>query len=258
MAGSFFATCACRISGISPSMSPRTASRGPAIHEYSGPYLRDVVTLNQDLRNFRVFGPDETMSNGLGALLEVTPRQWQGETRPHDEALAHQRSRARFDVERASMPGLARRLSAHRATRGVQLLRGLHPHHRFDVQPARQVAEGRESPALAPADRVAQLSSRVACLAPGPQRLLAPGSGFIDHVVNKKADVVRVYLPPDANCLLSVMDHCLRSRHYVNVVIAGKHPAPQWLSMSAAEGIAPTASASGSGRATTRAANPMW
>jgi xylulose-5-phosphate/fructose-6-phosphate phosphoketolase len=59
--------------------------------------------------------------------------------------------------------------------------------------------------------------------------------GFIDHVVNKKADVVRVYLPPDANCLLSVMDHCLRSRHYVNVVIAGKHPAPQWLSMSAAE-----------------------
>ena len=58
--------------------------------------------------------------------------------------------------------------------------------------------------------------------------------GFIDHVVNKKAEVVRVYLPPDANCLLSVMDHCLRSRHYVNVVIAGKHPAPQWLTMDAA------------------------
>ena len=59
--------------------------------------------------------------------------------------------------------------------------------------------------------------------------------GFIDHVVNKKAEIVRVYLPPDANCLLSVMDHCLRSRHYVNVVIAGKHPAPQWLTMDAAE-----------------------
>ena len=58
--------------------------------------------------------------------------------------------------------------------------------------------------------------------------------GFIDHVVNKKAEIVRVYLPPDANCLLSVMDHCLRSRHYVNVVVAGKHPAPQWLSMDAA------------------------
>ena len=58
--------------------------------------------------------------------------------------------------------------------------------------------------------------------------------GFIDHVVNKKAEIVRVYLPPDANCLLSVMDHCLRSRHYVNVVVAGKHPAPQWLAMDAA------------------------
>ena len=58
--------------------------------------------------------------------------------------------------------------------------------------------------------------------------------GFIDHVVNKKAEVVRVYLPPDANCLLSVMDHCLRSRHYVNIVVAGKHPAPQWLDMDAA------------------------
>ena len=58
--------------------------------------------------------------------------------------------------------------------------------------------------------------------------------GFLDHVVNKKAEIVRVYLPPDANCLLSVMDHCLRSRHYVNVVVAGKHPAPQWLSMDAA------------------------
>jgi phosphoketolase len=59
--------------------------------------------------------------------------------------------------------------------------------------------------------------------------------GFIDHVVNKKAEIVRVYLPPDANCLLSVMDHCLRSRHYVNVVVAGKHPAPQWLTMEAAD-----------------------
>jgi len=77
--------------------------------------------------------------------------------------------------------------------------------------------------------------------------------GFIDHVVNKKAEVVRVYLPPDANCLLSVMDHCLRSRHYVNVVIAGKHPAPQWLTMDAPSSTARKASASGRGRATTRA-----
>jgi xylulose-5-phosphate/fructose-6-phosphate phosphoketolase len=77
--------------------------------------------------------------------------------------------------------------------------------------------------------------------------------GFIDLATNKKAAVVRVYLPPDANCLLSVMDHCLRSRHYVNIVVAGKHPAPQWLAMDARRGTVPRASASGSGQATTKA-----
>jgi len=79
-----------------------------------------------------------------------------------------------------------------------------------------------------------KLSARLPCLAAGSQWLHAPGSGFLDHVVNKKADIVRVYLPPDANCLLSVFDHCLRSRHYVNVVVAGKHPLPQWLTMEEA------------------------
>ena len=77
---------------------------------------------------------------------------------------------------------------------------------------------------MAAPDRLAQLPADVARLAPGPQRLLPPGPGFIDHVVNKKAEVVRVYLPPDANCLLSVADHCLRSRDYVNVIVAGKQP----------------------------------
>ncbi len=84
-------------------------------------------------------------------------------------------------------------------------------------------------------NRLLELSTCLACLASGSQRLYPPVTlCFIDHVVNKKAEIVRVYLPPDANCLLSVMDHCLRSRHYVNVVIAGKHPAPQWLTMDAA------------------------
>ena len=82
--------------------------------------------------------------------------------------------------------------------------------------------------------------------------------GFIDHVVNKKADVVRVYLPPDANCLLSVTSHCLESRNYVNVVVAGKQPAPQWLDHGCRRSnIAPPALASGSGPATTTAASPM-
>jgi xylulose-5-phosphate/fructose-6-phosphate phosphoketolase len=77
---------------------------------------------------------------------------------------------------------------------------------------------------VARADRVAELPAHLARLAPGPQRLQHQDPGFIDHVVNKKAEVVRVYLPPDANCLLSVTDHCLRSRNYVNVIVAGKQP----------------------------------
>jgi xylulose-5-phosphate/fructose-6-phosphate phosphoketolase len=87
---------------------------------------------------------------------------------------------------------------------------------------------------LAPQDRVVELPARLPRLAAGPQRLHPPGSRFLDHVINKKADIVRVYLPPDANCLLSVFDHCLRSRNYVNVVVAGKHALPQWLTMDAA------------------------
>ena len=83
--------------------------------------------------------------------------------------------------------------------------------------------------------------------------------GFIDHVVNKKAEVVRVYLPPDANTLLSVTDHCLRSRNYVNVIVAGKQPAPQWLDHGCRRSsTAQRASASGSGRATIAAASPTW
>ena len=95
------------------------------------------------------------------------------------------------------------------------------------------VAEGVNASSGA-ADRLAQLSPVEPRLAAGPQRLLHQDPGFIDHVINKKAEVVRVYLPPDANCLLSVTDHCLRTRNYVNLVVAGKQPSPQWLSMDQA------------------------
>ncbi len=120
------------------------------------------------------------------------------------------------------------------------------------------MAEGHGAFAVATENRLAQLPARVACLASGScNGFTHQDPGFIDHVVNKKAEVVRVYLPPDANCLLSVMDHCLRSRHYVNVVIAGKHPAPQWLSMDAAvKHCAGRHRHLASGRATTRRAGP--
>ena len=87
---------------------------------------------------------------------------------------------------------------------------------------------------MAAEDRLAEHPAGLACPAQDHNGFTHQDPGFIDQVVNKKAEIVRVYLPPDANCLLSVMDHCLRSRHYVNVVIAGKHPAPQWLAMDAA------------------------
>ncbi|MEO8064597.1 MAG: phosphoketolase family protein [Pseudomonadota bacterium] len=199
-----------------------------------GPFLRDIATLNEAARNFRVFGPDETASNGLGALFEMTDRQWEGAARPDDDHLG--RSGRVLD----SM------LSEHQCQGWLEgyLLTGRHG--LFNCYEAfihvidsmfNQHAKWLKVTAQIPWRR--KLASLNYLLASHVWRQDHNGfshqdPGFIDHVVNKKADIVRVYLPPDSNCLLSVMDHCLRSRHYVNVVIAGKHPAPQWLSMEAA------------------------
>jgi len=196
-----------------------------------GPFLRDVATLNQELRNFRVFGPDETASNGLGALFEKTDRQWNAEFTANDDHLA--RTGRVLD----SM------LSEHQCEGWLEgyLLTGRHG--LFNCYEAfihvidsmfNQHAKWLKVTAQLPWRR--KLASLNYLLASHVWRQDHNGfshqdPGFIDHVVNKKADIVRVYLPPDANCLLSVMDHCLRSRHYVNVVIAGKHPSPQWLTM---------------------------
>ena len=106
-----------------------------------GKFLRDVIKLNQEQRNFRIFGPDETLSNRLGAVFEVTNRQWDARESKDDEFLARD-GRVLDDAQRASVRGLAGGLSADRTARAVQQLRGVHPHRRFDVQPARQVAEG--------------------------------------------------------------------------------------------------------------------
>jgi xylulose-5-phosphate/fructose-6-phosphate phosphoketolase len=207
---------------------------GPGDTRILGPFLRDVATLNQEMRNFRVFGPDETASNGLGALFEMTDRQWDAEAGTGDDHLA--RTGRVLD----SM------LSEHQCEGWLEgyLLTGRHG--LFNCYEAfihvidsmfNQHAKWLKVTAQLPWRR--KIASLNYLLASHVWRQDHNGfshqdPGFIDHVVNKKADVVRVYLPPDANCLLSVMDHCLRSRHYVNVVIAGKHPAPQWLTMSAA------------------------
>jgi xylulose-5-phosphate/fructose-6-phosphate phosphoketolase len=214
---------------------PSQGTMGAGDTRALGPFLREIVALNQDLRNFRVFGPDETMSNGLGALFEATARQWNAATTPADEHLA------------ATGRVLDSMLSEHQCEGWLEgyLLTGRHG--LFNCYEAfihiidsmfNQHAKWLKVTAKIPWRR--KIASLNYLLASHVWRQDHNGfshqdPGFIDHVVNKKADVVRVYLPPDANCLLSVMDHCLRSRHYVNVVIAGKHPAPQWLSMPAAE-----------------------
>jgi xylulose-5-phosphate/fructose-6-phosphate phosphoketolase len=198
-----------------------------------GAFIRDVVKWNAAENNFRVFGPDETASNGLGAVFEVTNRQWAADIEANDAFLA---------------PGgrVMEMLSEHQCEGWLEgyLLTGRHG--LFNCYEAfihiidsmfNQHAKWLKMSAEIPWRR--KIASLNYLLASHVWRQDHNGfshqdPGFIDHVVNKKAEVVRVYLPPDANCLLSVMDHCLRSHHYVNVVIAGKHPAPQWLSMEAA------------------------
>jgi xylulose-5-phosphate/fructose-6-phosphate phosphoketolase len=198
-----------------------------------GPFLRDVTKRNMEQRNFRVFGPDETISNGLGALFAVTSRQWDAATEPGDEFLA-------------PSGRVVEMLSEHQCEGWLEgyLLTGRHGVfncyeafiHIIDSMFNQHAKWLKVSAQLPWRRKIASLNYLLASHVwrQDHNGFTHQDPGFIDLVVNKKAEIVRVYLPPDANCLLSVMDHCLRSRHYVNVVIAGKHPAPQWLTMAAA------------------------
>ena len=197
------------------------------------PFLRDVAKMNAVQRNFRIFGPDETLSNGLERVFEVTNRQWEAPTAPNDQYLA----RAGQVVEM---------LSEHQCEGWLEgyLLTGRHGLfncyeafiHIVDSMFNQHAKWLKVTAGLPWRVKIASLNYLLSSHVwrQDHNGFTHQDPGFIDHVVNKKAEIVRVYLPPDANCLLSVMDHCLRSRHYVNVVIAGKHPAPQWLSMAAA------------------------
>ena len=199
-----------------------------------GEFLRDVVTANADRRNFRVFGPDETLSNFLGAIFEETGRQWNAETLAGDEFLA------------PAGRVLDSMLSEHQCEGWLEgyLLTGRHG--LFNCYEAfihivdsmfNQHAKWLKVTSQLPWRRnIASLNYLLTSHVwqQDHNGFTHQDPGFLDHVVNKKAGVVRVYLPPDANCLLSVMDHCLRSKHYVNVVVAGKRAMPQWLSMEAA------------------------
>jgi xylulose-5-phosphate/fructose-6-phosphate phosphoketolase len=198
-----------------------------------GRFLRDVMKLNQHPRIFRLFGPDEINSNRLGAVFEATERQWVAERIPGDDHLAPEGSVMEVLSEHQCQGWLEGYLLTGRHGVFTSYEAFVHIVDSMFNQHAKWLKVTREIPWRRPlASLNYLLSSHV--WRQDHNGFTHQDPGFIDHVVNKKAGIIRVYLPPDANCLLSVMDHCLRSRHYVNVVIAGKHPAPQWLTMDQA------------------------
>jgi xylulose-5-phosphate/fructose-6-phosphate phosphoketolase len=200
----------------------------------AGVFLRDVMKLNKESRNFRVFGPDETASNRLGALFEVTDRTWVAEITADDENLSPDGRVMEILSEHTCQGWLEGYLltgrhgffSTYEAF--AHIIDSMFNQHAKWLKVTRDEIPWRRS--IASLNYL--LSSHV--WRQDHNGFSHQDPGFIDHVVNKKAEVVRVYLPPDANTLLSVTDHCLRSRDYVNVIVAGKQPALQYLDMDAA------------------------
>jgi xylulose-5-phosphate/fructose-6-phosphate phosphoketolase len=196
-----------------------------------GRFLRDVMAGNAGAANFLVFGPDETASNRLDALFDVTGRRWMAETLPTDDEHLSPDGRVievlsehlcQGMLEGYLLTGRHGFFSCYEAF--IHIVDSMFNQHAKWLKTTRKLAWRRE---LASLNYL--LTSHV--WRQDHNGLSHQDPGFIDHAVNKKADTIRVYLPPDANCLLSVADHCLRSRHYINIIVAGKQPALQFLSM---------------------------
>ena len=198
-----------------------------------GSFLRDVMKLNADARNFRVVGPDETASNRLGALFEVTHRTWLAETLPEDEGLAPDGRVMEILSEHTCQGWLEGYLLTGRHGLFSCYEAFIHIVDSMFNQHAKWLKVCNEIPWRRPiASLNILLTSHV--WRQDHNGFSHQDPGFIDHVVNKKADIIRVYLPPDANTLLCITDRCLRSRNFVNVIVAGKQMQSQWLDMNAA------------------------
>src|SRR3954469_1253719 len=210
---------------------PRPATVTAEATRVLGAYLRDVMRSNAD--RFRLFGPDETESNRLGAVLEATERTWDAELRPTDEHLAPDgrvmevlsEPLCQGWLEGYLLTGRHGLFSCYEAF--IHIVDSMFNQHAKWLKVTRDLDWRRP---IASLNYV--LSSHV--WRQDHNGFSHQDPGFIDHVMNKKAEVIRVYLPPAANCLLSVGDHCLRSRHYVNVIVAGKQPALDYLTMDEA------------------------
>jgi xylulose-5-phosphate/fructose-6-phosphate phosphoketolase len=198
-----------------------------------GAFVRDVIRANADARNFRVFSPDETASNRWGALFEATDRCLVGETRADDDHVAHDGRVMEILSEHLCegwlegylLTGRHGFLSCYEAF--IHIVDSMFNQHAKWLKVSRQIPWRRPIASLN-----ILLTSHV--WRQDHNGFSHQDPGFIDHVVNKKAEIIRVYLPPDANSLLCVTDHCLRSRDKVNVIVAGKQPQAQWLSLDAA------------------------
>ncbi|MER3462814.1 MAG: phosphoketolase, partial [Armatimonadota bacterium] len=196
-----------------------------------GAYLRDVVRGNPD--RFRLFGPDETASNRLSAVFEATAKTWVAETQPDDDLLSPDGRVMEVLSEHLCQGWLEGYLLTGRHglfncyEAFIHIVDSMFNQHAKWLKVTRQIPWRRPIASLN-----YLLSSHV--WRQDHNGFSHQDPGFIDHVVNKKAEIIRVYLPPDANTLLSVADHCLRSRNYVNVIVAGKQPALNWLSMDEA------------------------
>lgn len=198
-----------------------------------GAFLRDIMQLNQTQKNFRVFGPDETASNRLGALFEVTDRTWMAQTLPEDDHLSPNGRVMEILSEHTCQGWLEGYLLSGRHGLFSCYEAFIHIIDSMFNQHAKWLKVSKEIPWRRPiASLNYLLTSHV--WRQDHNGFSHQDPGFIDHVVNKKAAFIRVYLPPDANCLLYITDRCLRSRDCVNVIVAGKQPQLQWLGMEAA------------------------
>jgi xylulose-5-phosphate/fructose-6-phosphate phosphoketolase len=195
-----------------------------------GGLIADAMRANAAYRNFRIFGPDETASNRLGEVFDVTDRTWEAEQLPTDQHLSTDgrvmevlsEHLCQGWLEGYLLTGRHGLFSCYEAF--IHIIDAMFNQHAKWLKVSREIPWRRPIPSLN-----YLLTSHV--WRQDHNGFSHQDPGFIDHVVNKKSEIVRVYLPPDANCLLSVADHCLRTRDYVNVIVAGKQPSPQWLGM---------------------------
>ena len=213
---------------------PKRSHGGEGDAHALGPYLRDVIKLNNDHRNFRIFGPDETVSNRFEQVFEETNRQWMGRTAEHDEFLAPEGAVLDSMLSEHTVEGW---LEGYLLTGRHGLLNSYEAFIRIVDSMVSQHAKWIKMCSELPWRK--EIASLNYLLTSHVWRQDHNGfthqdPGFIDHLVNKKPESVRIYLPPDANTLLSVTDHCLKSRNYINLTICGKHPSPQWLTMEEA------------------------